>query len=168
MCVSLYGRMLSPFGDARTTPSRRGGGDEDLPPAQAVANSSKCEFGRQELGFRGYRLLLAGMSFDQCKLQSVVEWATPTSCAEVWRFTGLANYQCRFVEGCASAEVAAPLAALGIPTARFAWTLTTQTASFDALKPALSSAPMLRTFDPGRRAMLTTDANGIAVAPILT
>jgi nicotinic acid phosphoribosyltransferase len=41
-------------------------------------------------------------------------------------------------------------------------------ASFDALKRALSSAPVLRTFDPARRAVLTTDASNIAVAAILT
>ena len=81
------------------------------------------------------------------------------------RFTGLANYYRRFVEG--YAEVAAPLTALGSPTARFVWTQEAQ-ASFDALKLALSSAPVLRTFDPSRRAVLTTDASSVAVAAILT
>ena len=33
---------------------------------------------------------------------------------------------------------------------------------------ALSTAPVLRTFDPSRRAVLTTDASGLAVAAILT
>ena len=65
------------------------------------------------------------------------------------------------------AEVAAPRTALGSPTARFTWTAETQ-ASFDALKLALSSAPVLRTFDPARRAVLTTDASNIAIAAILT
>ena len=129
------------------------------------AKSSKCEFGRQELGFLGHRLSRAGVSVDMRKVQSIVEWATPTSCTEVRRFTGLANYYRRFVEG--YAEVAAPLTALGSPTARFRWTREEQ-ASFDALKQALSSAPVLRTFDPGRRAVLTTDASGVAVAAILT
>ena len=132
---------------------------------QLYAKSSKCEFGRQELGFLGHRLSKAGVSVDPRKVQSIVEWATPTSCAEVRRFTGLANYYRRFVEG--YSEVAAPLTALGSPTARFAWTPEAQ-ASFDALKLALASAPVLRTFDPTRRAVLTTDASNIAVAAILT
>ena len=51
------------------------------------------------------------------KVQSIVEWATPTSCSEVWCFTGLANYYSRFVEG--YADLAAPLTELGSPTARF-------------------------------------------------
>ena len=102
---------------------------------------------------------------DPRKVQSIVEWATPTSCCEVRRFTGLANYYRRFVEG--YSEVAAPLTALGRPTARFAWTPEAQ-ASFDALKPALASAPVLRTFDPTRRAVLTTDASNVTVATLLT
>ena len=132
---------------------------------QLFAKSSKCEFGRQELGFLGHRLSKEGVSVDPRKVQSIVEWATPTSCTEVRRFTGLANYYRRFVEG--YAELAAPLTALGSPTARFAWSPAAQ-ASFDALKLALSSAPVLRTFDPTRRAVLTTDASGVAVAAILT
>ncbi len=70
----------------------------------------------------------------------MVEWATPTSCTEVRRFTGLANYHRRFLEG--YAEIAASQTALGSPNARFAWWPEAQ-ASFDALKQALSSAPAL-------------------------
>ena len=132
---------------------------------QLYAKSSKCEFGRQELGFLGHRLSQAGVAVDPRKVQSIVEWATPTSCSEVRRFTGLANYYRRFVEG--YSELAAPLTALGSPTARFVWTSEAQE-SFDALKLALSSAPVLRTFDPTRRAVLTTDASNVAVAAILT
>ena len=58
---------------------------------QLYAKSSKW-FGRQELGFLGHRLSEDGVSVDPRKVQSVVEWATPTSCTEVRRFTGLANY----------------------------------------------------------------------------
>jgi hypothetical protein len=47
------------------------------------------------------------------------------------------------------------------------WTADAQ-ASFDALKLALSSAPVLRTFDQTRHTVLTTDASNIAVAAILT
>ena len=102
---------------------------------QLCAKSSKCEFGRQELGFLGHRLSKAGVSVDPRKVQSIVEWATPTSCAEVRRFTGLASYCRRFVEG--YSELAAPLTALSRPTARFTRTAAAQE-SFDALKQALS------------------------------
>jgi len=97
------------------------------------AKSSKCEFGRRELGFLGHRLSEAGVSVDPRKVQSILEWATPKSCTEVRRFTGLANYYRRFVEG--YAEVAASLTALGSPNARFERTPAAQE-SFHALKTA--------------------------------
>ena len=77
---------------------------------------------------------------------------------------GLVDYCCSFMEG--YTEIAA-LTALGSPTARFALSTDAQ-ASFKVLKLALSSAPVPRTFDPARRAVLTTDASDVAVAPILT
>ncbi len=132
---------------------------------QLFAKSSKCEFARQELGFLGHRLSKEGVSVDLRKVQSIVEWATPTSCCKVRRFTGLANYYPRFVEG--YSEVAAQLTALCSPTARFAWTQDAQ-ASFDALKLALSSAPVLHTFDPTHRVVLTMYASNVAVGAILT
>ena len=49
------------------------------------------------------------------------------------RFTGLAYYYCRFVEG--YSELAAQLTAHCSQTAWFTWTLEAQ-ASFNALKPA--------------------------------
>ena len=62
------------------------------------------------------------MPVDPRKVRSVVEWATPTSCAKAHRFTGLrftglANYYRRFVEG--YAELVARLTALSSMTARF-------------------------------------------------
>jgi hypothetical protein len=96
------------------------------------------------------------VSVDPRKVQSIIEWATTTSCCEVLRFIGQANYYRRFVMGYTEAK----LAALGSPTARFAWTPEAQ-ASFDALKLALSTAP-------GPQGGADDDASNIAVAAIRT
>ena len=45
---------------------------------QLYVKSTKCEFGWQELGCLGHRLSKDGVSVDPRKVQSVVEWATPT------------------------------------------------------------------------------------------
>jgi hypothetical protein len=120
------------------------------------ALSSKREFRRQQepgLKFLGHRpcgLLASGRVGGAAKgavhrrmgdadmvLSSWQRHATLTSCAEVRGFTGLASCCSRsrlpgglrrgFVEG--YAEVAAPLNALGCPTARFAWTPQQQAAA---------------------------------------
>ena len=41
-------------------------------PRQLFAKSSKCEFGRQELGFLGHRLSKEGVSVDPRKVQLIV------------------------------------------------------------------------------------------------
>ncbi len=106
---------------------------------------------------------------DPRQAQSMVEWTAPTLCCQVRRCAGLASYYCRFrvdlLDGCS--ESAAPLTALGSPTARFAWSPATQ-ASLDALKLARSSALVPRAFDPARRAVLTTGASNAPVAAMLT
>ncbi len=76
------------------------------------ARSYKCDFGRQEQeAFSGTACPERGVSVDPRKVQSIVEWATPTSCTEVRRN----NYYRRLVEG--YSKVAAP----GSPTVLFAW-----------------------------------------------
>ena len=50
---------------------------------QLYAKSCKCELERQELGSLGHRLSAQDVSVDPRKVYSIVELATPTSCAEV-------------------------------------------------------------------------------------
>jgi hypothetical protein len=122
---------------------RRGSRVETFRRRQLYAQGSRRAFGRRGPGFPGRRLSKDGVSAGPRKGQSirVVEWATPTRtpCSEARRFAGRANHYRRFVEGCAG--LAAPLTALGSPTARLAWGQDSEErASFDALKAALSSA----------------------------
>ena len=141
---------------------------------QLYAKSSNCKFGWQELGFLSHRLSAEAFrraALDPREMPSIVEWSTPLSCCKMRRLTGLANDYRHFVED--YAEIAAPMTALGSPTAlgrpiaRFTRKAETQ-ASFDVLKLALSLAPVLHTFDRARLAVLTTDASNIAIAAILT
>jgi hypothetical protein len=172
MRACVYGRLPGALADAGAAPARRrGGGLEIFRRRQLFAKSSKCEFGLQELGFLGHRHSKEGVSVDQRNVQFIVELPTLTSCTEALRFTGLINYYLRFVEG--YAELAGPLTALSCPTARDSRGLLAfmpTGTGLDALKLALSSAPVLSTFDPARRAVLTTDANNrdVAIAAILT
>ena len=75
------------------------------------------------------------LSLDPCKVQSTAEWVTPTSCAGGTTLHGagqtLPPAARNFVQG--YAELAAALAALGSPMARFACAAAAQ-ASFDTRK----------------------------------
>ena len=127
--------------------------------------ASKCEFGRSELGFLGHRVSAEGVSVDPRKVSAVRDWPVPDSNADLRRFVGLCNYYRRFVDE--YADIAAPLTRLCGPHAPWQWGEAEQR-SFDHLKRCLTTAPVLRTFDSGRRSVLTTDASEMAISAVLT
>ena len=137
---------------------------ETLRHHKLFAKASKCQFGRSSVGFLGHVISQAGVGVDPRKVAAVAEWARPTSCTDVRRFIGLANYYRRFVRGFSS--LAAPLTTLCSPRASFRWGVAEQQ-SFDALKSSLTSAPVLRVWDPARPTRLITDASELAVSAIL-
>jgi hypothetical protein len=136
---------------------------ETLRHHQLVAKASKCQFVRFSVGFLGHVILERGIAVDPRKVAAVAEWATPTSCTDVRRFVGLAKYYCKFVLRFSS--LAAPLTALCSPRAKFSWGPAEQQ-SFDALKAALTSAPVLRVWDPAQPTRLLTDASELALSAI--
>jgi hypothetical protein len=65
---------------------------ETLRHHQLFAKASKCQFLRSPVGFLGHVISERGITADPRKVPAVAEWATPTSCTDVRRFIGLANY----------------------------------------------------------------------------
>ena len=98
------------------------------------------------------------------KVAAVAEWATPTSCTNLRHFMGLANYFLEFVRRFSA--LAAQLAALCSPSAQFVWGDAEQL-SFDALKAALTSAQVLRVWDPARLRRLLAYASKLVMSAIL-
>ena len=137
---------------------------ETLKHHRLYAKASKCQFGRTSVAFLGHVISERGVAMDPRKVAAIRDWARPTSCTEVRRFVGLANYYRRFVRQFSS--LAAPLTSLCSPLATFRWTDTEQQ-SFEALRAALMSAPVLRVWDPGLPTRLTTDASELAVSGML-
>ena len=139
---------------------------ETLRHHKLYAKASKCQFGRSSVGFLGHVISERGVAVDPRKVAAVAEWATPTSCTDVRRFVGLANYYRKFV--LRFSALAAPLTALCSPRAHWPvpWGPTEQQ-SFDALQAALTSAPALCASDPARPTRLLVDNMELAVSAIL-
>ena len=137
---------------------------ETLRHHKLYAKASKCQFGRSSVGFLGHDISERGVAVDPRKVAAVAEWALPASCTDVRRFVGLANYYRKFVQHFYT--ITAPLTTLCSPRARFTWGDAEQR-SFDALKAALTSAPVLHVGDPARPMNLLTDASELAVSVIL-
>ncbi|MFN9959005.1 MAG: RNase H-like domain-containing protein, partial [bacterium] len=105
------------------------------------------------------------MAVDPQKVAAVRDWPTPTTNVDLRRFVGLCNYFRRFIDGYASIE--ATLTRLCGPHAPWSWEAQALD-SFDRLKQCLTTAPVLRKFDPRRRCILTTDASELAISEVLT
>ena len=131
--------------------------------------ASKCEFFKSQLKFLGHIVSAAGFSPDPKKVQVVTDWPTPATVQDVRAFMGLANYFRKYIQG--FAKLAAPLTNLlkqldpneavkarklrRMPLHQIEamkskfllkWNPECQ-ASFDGLKTALSSEPVLRLPD---------------------
>ena len=84
---------------------------------------------------------------------------------QILQFTGLCNYYRKFVEQ--YAKIAAPMVKLTCKDTRWDWTPECQS-SFEQLKQALVSSPVLRPPDFSRKFTIYTDASAYAIGGILT
>ena len=116
-----------------------------LQKAQLYVKESKCALYFEKVDFLGHVVSADGVSVQTSKINAVRDWPAPTSIAELQFFLGLANYYCQFVKE--FAKVTAPLTDIlrGKKSFRFG---AEQHAAFDALKLALTSAPVLKVYDP--------------------
>ncbi|KAJ9519727.1 hypothetical protein QJQ45_013405 [Haematococcus lacustris] len=134
------------------------------------AKLSKCEFGLSQTEFLGHIISSTGIACDPKKITAVETWPVPTTVQDVRSFLGLANFYRRFVKN--FADIAAPLTALTQADGhdkqgKVAWGPAQQSA-FEALKTALTSAPVLIAPDPAQPYTLRCDASGIGIGAVLS
>lgn len=141
---------------------------ERLSFANLTINLSKCQFFRRELKYLGYVVDERGLRTDPAKVQAIVDFPTPSTRKEVKMFLGTASYYRRFIRNFSS--IAAPLNALTSTRKNappFLWTEEAEH-SFNELKSALVSAPILACPDFSRPFSVHCDASGYGIAGTLT
>jgi transposase InsO family protein len=126
---------------------------------------SKCTLFAEEVNFLGHVISRDGVHTQSSKIQAVKEWPVPRSVKEVRSFLGLAGYYRRFIKN--YAKIARPLHKLTSPQVKFIWNEDCQH-SFEALKEALTTAPVLGYPRQEGQMILDTDASGQAVGAVLS
>jgi hypothetical protein len=127
----------------------------------------KCEFNMPKLKYVGHIVGNGQLSTDPKKVKTVTDWPAPKSVKEVRQFLGLAQWFRRFIHH--FAELSLPLTALlrkEVQERTFEWTAAAQ-ASFDAVKQALCTAPVLVLPDWNRPFEVMADASKFALGAVL-
>ena len=128
------------------------------------ANRAKCSFNKPELEFLGHIVGREGVRVDPKKVQVVRDWIPPKDAHGVRRFLGLSNYFRRFIHQ--YSEKALPLTRLLRTNAQFHWGPEQQQA-FEAIKQALTTAPVLAMPDFTKPFTVVTDASDQTVGGVL-
>lgn len=129
------------------------------------ANAEKCRFYQKEVDFLGYLVSNHGVRMDPKKVESVTSWPTPKSIHDIQVFLGFANFYRRFIRS--YSKVTAPLTRLLRKDVKFDWTAKEED-SFQTLKVAFTTAPILCHFKPDRPIVIETDASDFAIAGVLS
>lgn len=118
----------------------------------------------QQIGYLGHTLSGDGVAMDTEKLESVKDWPQPTNLKQLRGFLGLTGYYRKFFKG--YANIATPLTDL-LKKDSFKWGDTADKA-FEALKLALTTAPVLAIPNFAAPFVLETDASGSSIGVVLS
>ncbi|XP_063802618.1 uncharacterized protein LOC134979940 [Pseudophryne corroboree] len=130
------------------------------------AKLEKCDFHIAEVSFLGYIISSEGFFMEPKKLQAILSWAQPTNLKAIQRFLGFANYYRRFIH--AFSDLVAPIVALTRKGADPSNWSPQNESSFQALKQAFVSAPVLRHPNPDLPFIIEVDASEVGVGAILS
>ena len=123
----------------------------------------KCEFEVHETKYLGLIIQSAFpeghsgcVKMDPVKTSTIDTWESPKCVKDVQGFLGFANFYRHFIKD--FAKLASSLTALTRKDKEFQWTPIEET-TFQAIKKAFSSAPVLLHFDPDKECTVKTDAS---------
>ena len=137
---------------------------ERLRKAKLKVKASKCSFAQYEINFLGHIAAADGLRVDPDKVRAISEMPPPTTITELRRFLGMCSYHRRFIAK--FAHIAKPLFKLLRKQVEYEWR-EEQQKSFEDLKVAMTTAPVLAYPDPRKPYTLETDASGQGLGAVL-
>ena len=117
---------------------------------------TKCKFGYQQLSMFGHKVSAHGIIPDESNVEAILKLPVPTKLKELQSLLASFNYYRKYIKR--FSKRVAPLRKLLQKGIKFKWTEKCEEAYKD-MKTALTSAPVLKHFDPNLETVLTTDAS---------
>ena len=134
----------------------------------------KCDFFRKEVSYLGYTITANGTRTDEKKIEKIKQWSFPKSAEELRSWLGLCGYYRQFIKN--YAQLVVPLEKMckviwnkkkKRKETNIEWSLECQE-SFDKLKKALISAPVLACPTKEGQFILDTDASHDCMGSVLS
>jgi len=127
-------------------------------------NKTKCIFGAQKLIFLGHVVSKDGISIDPEKIAAINNMSGPTNVSGVRQILGSLQMHAKFISNLS--DLANPLNQLLNKNSEFCWTEVHKDA-FKKIKTALTTAPILAHFAPGRPTRVAADASSYGLGATL-
>ncbi|GBP03962.1 Retrovirus-related Pol polyprotein from transposon 297 [Eumeta japonica] len=136
-----------------------------LKAAKLTINVSKSKFCQKEIRYLGYIVGNGCLKVDPSKVESIKNFPLPKTVKQIRRFIGMANWYRAFI--CNFADLAGPLSDC-LKKSKNPFMLTEEAKiSFEKLKEALSSAPVLAQPNFNKEFIIQCDASKIGVGGVL-
>lgn len=131
----------------------------------------KCDFHVTRVKYLGLIITTSGVEMDSKKINAITQWKEPRCTRDVQAFLGFANFYRKFIWG--YSQIVAPLTNLTRSQVKgnfvYPWAHgSLEQRSFNELKKAFTSAPVLAHFDPNKKTWLETDASNYVTAAVLS
>ena len=125
----------------------------------------KCEFHVTRTKYLGFIITTEGIEVDPEKVATVVGWKAPHSVKGIQSFLGFCNFYRRFIRD--YGRIAKPLVQLTKTGTPFVFSKACWDA-FEELKLRLTSAPLLRHYQPEYECTIETDASDGVIAGVFS
>ncbi|GBN10046.1 Transposon Ty3-I Gag-Pol polyprotein [Araneus ventricosus] len=136
-----------------------------LQKANLKISPKKCRFFRKEVSYLGHIISADGVKTDIEKTKTVVDWPRPESVYDLRSFLGLFTYYRRFVRNFSA--IARPLHKLTEARSNYNWTEECEK-SFNSLKQAMITSPVLSYPRTDKEFILDTDASSEGIGAVLS
>ena len=129
------------------------------------ARPDKCRFSSDTIEYLGFILTKDGLKMDPSKVQTIQDWPEPWKVKDIQSFLGFAIFYRRFISD--YSDIVIPLTRL--TRKGILWNFSDAARkSFEALKSAFTSAPILTHWIPNKPIIVETDASDYALGTILS
>ena len=138
---------------------------ERLRKAGLKLNPSKCHLFQRQVTFLGHTISEFGIGTSPSKIETIKNWPTPRTAKQAKSFISLASYYRSYVYQFAT--IAKPIHQLAEKERHFEWTAECER-SFQKIKEALCSAPLLAFPTETDLFIIDCDASGVGQGAVLS